>query len=152
LPIYAPDVARSEEEAQFVADIRRCDGLIIGSPGYHGSISGLMKNALDIIEETAKDQRPYLADRAVGCIVTAFGWQACGTTLVAMRSIVHALRAWPTPLGVALNSATPLFSEDGQLSEARAGAQVELLAEQVVEFAAMLRAHRSNARLFATEA
>lgn len=145
LPIYSVDGPRSQEERQFLDDIRRCDGLIIGSPGYHGSISGLMKNALDHIEETAKDERPYLADRAVGCIVTAFGWQACGTTLVAMRSIVHALRAWPTPLGLAFNTTTPLFTAAGGMAEGRAATQIELLAEQVVEFAAMLRVQRANA-------
>jgi FMN reductase len=151
LPIYAPDAARTAEELQFISDIRRCDGLIIGSPGYHGSISGLMKNALDLIEETAKDSRPYLADRAVGCIVIAQGWQASGTTLVAMRSIVHALRGWPTPLSVALNSATPLFNESGACLDERARAQVDLLAEQVMDFAAMLRRHKNSGRAYAED-
>ena len=63
-----------------------------------------IKNALDYAEDTAKDARPYLDGRAVGCIACAYGWQATDSTLIAMRSIVHALRGWPTPLGVAANT------------------------------------------------
>ena len=59
-----------------------------------------MKNAIDLLEDLRGDSRVYLDGRAVGCIVTAAGWQGCNTTLGAMRGIVHALRGWPTPLGV----------------------------------------------------
>ncbi len=58
-----------------------------------------MKNAIDLLEDLRGDSRVYLDGRAVGCIVTAAGWQGCNTTLGAMRGIVHALRGWPTPLG-----------------------------------------------------
>ena len=35
-----------------------------------------MKNALDYTEEMRDDALPYLADRSVGLVVTAYGWQA----------------------------------------------------------------------------
>jgi FMN reductase len=28
------------------------------------------------------------------------GWQACGVTLQSIRGIVHALKGWPTPVGI----------------------------------------------------
>ncbi len=83
------------------------------SPGYHGTVSGLVKNALDYIEDLRDDPRPYLDGRAVGCVATASGWQAAVTTLTSLRSIVHALRGWPTPLGAAVNSAQVEFTADG---------------------------------------
>ncbi|HEX4184045.1 MAG TPA: NADPH-dependent FMN reductase, partial [Caulobacteraceae bacterium] len=99
LPIYDPSTADSSAELGELLDtIRTADGVLIATPGYHGSVSGLIKNALDSLEGLSKDVRPYFEGRAVGCIVTADGWQACGTTLAALRTIIHALRGWPTPL------------------------------------------------------
>lgn len=102
-PIYGtakPGMA----ELAFIDALRRADGLVIASPGYHGSLSGMVKNALDHVEELRGDARPYLEGRAVGLIAAAAGWQAGGSTLQHLRSIVHALRGWPTPLGVVANS------------------------------------------------
>ena len=83
---------------EFVEAVRAADGLVIATPGYHGPVSGLIKNALDALDGLRDDERPYLEGRAVGCIVTADGWQACGTALASLRTIVHALRGWPTPV------------------------------------------------------
>lgn len=139
LPIYDPSTADSSGElAQLLEAVRGADGVLIATPGYHGSVSGLIKNALDSLEGLSKDPRPYFEHRAVGCIVTADGWQACGTTLAALRTIVHALRGWPTPLGVAFNpSAGALFDQAGELCEDRDARQIDMIAAQVVEFARM---------------
>jgi FMN reductase len=135
LPMYAPErPERSPEALAFVDAIRRADGLVVGTPGYHGSLSGLVKNALDYIEDLREDERPYLHGRAVGCVVSAAGWQATTTTMVAVRSIVHALRGWPTPFGMTLNSAEPIFDADGSPATAAIAGQFALVAEQVVSF------------------
>ena len=136
LPLYVPDrKERTEPERDYIETMRRCDGVIVGTPGYHGSLSGPVKNILDLLEDTARDERPYLEGRAFGCVVTAYGWQACGTTLVALRMIAHALRAWPTPFGAALNASTPLFETDGTCIDAKIERQLAVVASQVVEFA-----------------
>jgi FMN reductase len=46
----------------------------------------------------------------VGHIVTSAGRQGCETILGSMRSIPHALRAWPTRLGVTVNTANAELS------------------------------------------
>jgi hypothetical protein len=75
LPLYAPDrVERTEDEIAFVEAARGCDGIIVATPGYHGSLSGPIKNALDLLEDTSRDERTYLDGCAFGSIVTAFGW------------------------------------------------------------------------------
>jgi len=139
LPIYDPSLADSSPElGELLQAVRGADGVLIATPGYHGSVSGLIKNALDSLEGLSRDPRPYFEGRAVGCIVTADGWQACGTTLAALRTIVHALRGWPTPLGVAFNpSAGALFDQAGDLCEERDARQIDMIAAQVVEFARM---------------
>jgi FMN reductase len=139
LPIYDPSTAdASGELAELLEAVRTADGVLIATPGYHGSVSGLIKNALDSLEGLRDDVRPYFEGRAVGLIVTADGWQACGTTLAALRTTIHALRGWPTPLGVAFNpSAGPLFDQAGELCEERDARQIEMLSSQVVDFARM---------------
>lgn len=136
LPLYDPRATeRTEQEREFVDTVRQASALIIASPGYHGSISGVVKNALDLLEETAKDERPYLADMPVGLIATAYGWQATGSTIAALRSIVHALRGWPTPFAAAINSQVTKFDDDGGSSDAAVLDQLRLVGRQVARFA-----------------
>jgi FMN reductase len=115
--------------------VRQADGLILASPAYHGGVSGLVKNALDLLEDLGDDQRPYLHGRAVGCIATAAGWQASEGTLTALRTIVHALRGWPTPLGVTIKSTNDIFDTAGACIDTKVSNQLVAMAQQVVEFA-----------------
>jgi FMN reductase len=128
-----------EEAAKLLAAIRACDGVLIASPGWHGSVAGFVKNALDYLEETAKDSRPYLDGVSVGLIATAYGWQATTSTLATLRSITHALRGWPTPLGAGVNCAGGIFEGDTCLDE-KAAHQLETVGRQVVNFALLRRA------------
>jgi FMN reductase len=135
LPIYNPhEPFTGPEMMRFLETVSAADGVIVASPGYHGSISGVVKNALDCLEGLSKDRRPYFDGRAVGCIVSAGGGQAAGSTLAALRSIIHALRGWPTPFGATLGS-SGLFDESGAFADARDAWQVETVAKQVVDFA-----------------
>jgi FMN reductase len=136
LPVYSPQSPdRSADTHRFLRAVREADGVLVASPGYHGGVSGAVKNALDFLEDLREDERPYLDGRAVGCIVTARGWQACTTTLQSLRAIVHALRGWPTPLGATLNTAAGIFDDDGLCTDPAAALQVEVVAHQVARFA-----------------
>ncbi len=140
LPIYNPEQpTRNEDEAFMVDTVRKADALIIGTPGYHGSVAGLVKNAIDLLEETARDTRVYLDKMPVGLVVTAYGWQATGSTLGALRSIVHAMRGWPTPLGVAINSLEAKFDDKGICSQPKVNDQLAALADQLLWFLAPRR-------------
>ncbi|HEX3913491.1 MAG TPA: NADPH-dependent FMN reductase [Steroidobacteraceae bacterium] len=139
LPLYQPENTERSEGARFlVAELALADGIIIGSPGYHGSISGLVKNALDYAEDLRAQPRPYFSGRAVGCIATAGGWPGAINTLSALRDIVHALRGWPTPLGAAINSAESVFDEQGRCLVPRVGQVLDVMAEEVLNFARSL--------------
>ena len=141
LPMYSPETAeRSPEAMQLIDLLRRCDGLIIASPSYHGSVSGLVKNALDYAEDLSADQRVYFDGCPIGLIAVAAGWQGAGQTLAAMRAIAHSLRGWPTPLGAMLNSTMQLFDEAGDCLDPSAKAQIENVGRQVVQFLRMRRA------------
>lgn len=137
LPMYQPDNAeRTALATSLVAELAAADGIVIGSPGYHGSISGLVKNALDYAEDLRHDRRAYFSGRAVGCIATAGGWPAAVNTLNTLRDIVHALRGWPTPLGAAINSTESVFDAQGNCLIPRIGQVLDLMAGEVLSFAA----------------
>lgn len=138
--LYEPGRAVADDcMHRMLAALRTADGVIIASPGYHGGVSGALKNVLDYTEEMAKDGTPYLDGRAVGCLVSAAGWQAGGATLSALRSIVHALRGWPTPLGVLINSSEAVFGETGRLLSDDLARNLRIMTQQVLDFAAMRR-------------
>lgn len=137
LPMYGYGTPRTDKALALIDGLRRADGIVISSPGYHGTVSGLIKNALDYVEDMAKDERPYFEGRAVGLITVAAGWQATGTTLATLRSIVHALRGWPTPMAVTVNSVQPVFADDGSVSDATLRNQLDILAQQIVGFTRM---------------
>ncbi|ODR26582.1 NADPH-dependent FMN reductase [Mycolicibacterium porcinum] len=135
LPMYAPhSLERTPAALEFVSALRDADAVVVGSPGYHGAISGLVKNALDYIEDLREDPRVYLDNTPWGCISCAYGWQAAVGTLGQLRSIGHALRAWPTPLGVAINSADKICAETGELADGTVRGQLDMLATQLLNF------------------
>jgi FMN reductase len=139
LPMYRPATIGEPLPPlaqRLITEVRRADALVIASPGYHGGISGLVKNALDYLEELRGDPSPYLEGKAVGCIATGAGWQATMTTMTSLRNVVHALRGWPTPLGVAVNTTEATFGADDVCSIPAIHAQLRLVGQQAFQFAA----------------
>jgi FMN reductase len=137
LPHFAPEsTARTDEQRVLVDAVRRADGLVIGTPGYHGGISGLVKNAIDLLEDTRQDERVYFDNMPVGIVVSAAGWQALGQTLGAMRAVVAAMRGWATPIGVTVNTvAQTVFDGEGQIADAEINRAIEGQAAQIMRLA-----------------
>lgn len=136
LPLYDPEQPeRGAVARRLVEELRAADGVVVASPGYHGSVSGLVKNALDYIEDLRDDPRAYLAGLPFGIIATGAGHQAIGSTLSALRDIAHALRAWPTPLGAGVRTAGRLFDEHGECLDERVAFQLRTVGEEVVSLA-----------------
>lgn len=130
-PHYEPgNVEGHAAIGRYLEALRTADAVIVGSPGYHGTLSGLVKTALDYVEQLRGDERVYLDGVPVGLIATAGGWQAAVSTLQALRTIVHSLRGWPTPMGLAINTAEP-----GDAAAA-CRAQMEVMIDQIFDFLA----------------
>ncbi|MEO1406092.1 MAG: NAD(P)H-dependent oxidoreductase [Pseudomonadota bacterium] len=140
MPFYSTETDDRTEEAKTLVDaLRRADGVVIGSPGYHGGVSGLLKNALDYVEDLRCDDRPYLDGRAVGLIASAAGEQAAMTTLGMLRDITHALRGVPTPYGCVFNSADKSQQRLDDTAD-----KLKIVGEQVYTIAAALSALRGG--------
>ena len=61
LPIYDTETSdRTQQALALVEAIRRAHGLLVASPSYHGGVRGMIKNALDYIEDLAShDPRTF---------------------------------------------------------------------------------------------
>lgn len=141
LPIYDTENSERTEQAKaLVEGYAWADGLLVASPGYHGGISGMMKNALDYIEDLREADRVYLHGMAVGCIAVAYGWQATASTLHQLRQVAHAVRGWPTPLGCTVNASITKIDAEFHCNDYQAEQALETVGHQVVEFARMRRA------------
>jgi FMN reductase len=132
-PDWTPETGREMIEA-----VRKADGILLATPGYHGTVSGMVKNAIDYLEELSVDTRPYLEGRPVGLIVTAFGHQAANSSMTTLRTIAHALRGWPTPFGAALKVGPDSFDQNGDLLDGDSAAQLRLVGSQVAHAAGRL--------------
>ena len=135
LPHYAPErPERTDEAIELVEELRKADGVILGSSSYHGSVAGLIKNAIDYTQDMMKDERPYFSGRPVGCIATGAGWQGVVATLEHLRTIVHSLRGWVTPLGAAINTMEKQFTPEGEPIDEKVAFQLKTMADEILTF------------------
>jgi FMN reductase len=128
LPVYEPEIPRSEQP-QALLDllpiIQRADGFLIGSPTYHGTISGAVKNLLDAIDLFIDDERGTFAGRPVG--VVAYGGASAMNVLNALHHSARGMAGFVVPT-VLLVGKGQVTVDDGITNEAvrnRAAALVE---------------------------
>jgi NAD(P)H-dependent FMN reductase len=55
------DRARTDEVSRLVAALRDCDGVIVSSPAYHGTIFGLVKKTLSTMQRTCEQMRARIS-------------------------------------------------------------------------------------------
>lgn len=147
LPHYQPGQDERTGPARRLVDLfRRADGIVLCSPAYHGSISGLIKNAIDYTEDLRLDRRVYWDNCAIGCICCAGGWQGGAQVLASLRSVAHALRGWPTPFGAVLNTSLPVFNSEGEVIDSSVKQQLETVGSQVFQFASMMQTSTDRTR------
>lgn len=85
------------------------------TPLYHGSMTGMMKNALDWLEVTAQDEPAYLTNQFAGMICWADGGHALNG-ITAMENVAKSLRAWVLPFSIPAMQRL-LIDEHGMLSD-----------------------------------
>ncbi len=148
-PLYDPAEAQADlpSVGEYIEAVRACDGLIIASPVYHGGPSGLIKNAIDHLQPLATDRLPYLAQRPVCCIAAGGGMAGAVSTLSALKDVVHALRGWPTPLQVPINTSAGPFSADGACIDSKLSRTLDAAIDDLVAFVTAMRAHQTHSRL-----
>lgn len=134
LPMYQPDWEIDDyPEAQqpairhLLTSFRQADAFVWSTPTYHGTVSGVFKNAIDYCEYLCDDTPAYLQGRPIGLITINEQ-----VTFTAMAHIVYGLRGWLAPTQVLLTK--DHFSDDFQLTSDRVKARLERLVGELLSF------------------
>jgi len=122
--------------AWLLDEVRRADGIIICSPTYHGTISGAIKNVLDLLIFLGRDIPPYLAGKPVGLM--AYGGMTAMGVLHALTNCVRGLKGISMPTHVAVPEDS-IDRETVRISSGKIDARLDLMVEELVSFAAQLR-------------
>ena len=112
-------------------EIRESQAIIIGSPEYHGSLSGALKNMLDLmgIED--------FEGKIVGLVGVAGGHVGAINTLNTLRIICRNLHCWVLPQDVSIAQSAKTFNEDGSLNDPDVEGRLLDLGRQAVKFASL---------------
>ena len=114
------------------AAVAGADALLIGSPEYHGSVSGALKNALDLLGPEE------LRDKMVGLVATARGDAGAMNALNHLRHVARWMNAWVLPTQVSVPRAQERLPAEGEVDAATREA-LEKLGTEVVRYAHLLR-------------
>lgn len=105
--------------------IQTANGVLLATPEYHGTLSGVLKNALDLLEEQ------HLAGKVVGLIAIVGGAHSTNA-LNAMRLICRQLHSWVLPDQLVIPYSEENFNAQGELKDRELERKLEKLIEHLV--------------------
>ncbi|HEY9627823.1 MAG TPA: NADPH-dependent FMN reductase [Coleofasciculaceae cyanobacterium] len=108
------------------------DGVILVTPEYHGSLSGVLKNALDLMGFE------HFSGKVTG-LISVLGGQSNSNALNDMRTILRWIHAWTIPEQVAIAQAWKAFDQDGNLQDESLSKRLDALAQSLIENTQKLR-------------
>lgn len=113
------------------SDVRAADGIIIGTPEYHAGMSGVLKNALDLM---GFDE---FGGKMLGLIGVSGGTMGAVNALNSLRAVGRSVHAWVIPHQVAIPQAWKVFDEVGNLIDDEYRQRLLEVGRQVARFAYM---------------
>ena len=121
-----PDVNRLQNA------VKAADAIVLASPEYHGSVSGVLKNALDLMgfEE--------MAGKVTG-LISVLGGQANSNALNDLRLIMRWVNAWVIPEQIGIAQAWQAFDDDGKLLDEKLANRFDRFAQSLVDNTRKLR-------------
>ncbi len=137
LPLYDPD---ADEQPAAVREMDRllkeCDAVILTSPEYHGTISGVLKNALDYLSSEHFDGKAVLSVSAAGGAVGV-------SSLTHMQAIVRNLHGVNCPDWISIGGDQRKFGIDGEPENERMRLRVGHVLGNFVRLGELLQKEKS---------
>ena len=134
---YPDDVFRLRQE------VKQATGVILGTPEYHGSFSGVLKNALDLM---GFDE---FEGKMIGMVGVSGGRMGAFDAMNSLRNVGRALHAWVIPDQASVPEAWKVFTGDGKIGDPQVEERLKEVGRQVARFA---RLHKcENALEFLTK-
>ncbi|MDH6129703.1 NADPH-dependent FMN reductase [Kitasatospora sp. GP82] len=123
-PAEYRDPGQGSQTALLRDRLATASGFVLGTPVYHGSYSGLLKNALDHLLSDA------FAGRPVGLLANGGGPRGAAVACDQLCTVVRALGGWAVPTHV---STTTADFTHGQPSQDVLG-RIETMVDQMLLF------------------
>jgi NAD(P)H-dependent FMN reductase len=117
-------VTDAEELRETVAS---AESVLLGTPNYHGSYSGALKNALDYCG------REEFEETTVGLLEVAAG-AFPGSALIHLRTVSRTLRAWTLPTEVAIPDSQTVIGQN-RIDDPEIAERTARLGRELVEHA-----------------
>ena len=147
LPLYSAAI----EAGAFPADAERLkrvfaaqDGLLFVSPEYNGSVSPLLKNAIDWLSRPTDGEGPValsaFRNKVAGIMSASISPFGGLRGLMHLRQILSTVQMLVIPEQVLVPNAHAAFTEDGSLKEPLPASLVEMTAARLVAVAKALSA------------
>ncbi|GFE69848.1 NADPH-dependent FMN reductase [Chroococcus sp. FPU101] len=122
-----PDVAKMSQT------VKEADGLILATPEYHGSVSGVLKNALDLMgfeEFTGK----------VTGLISVLGGQSNSNALNDLRVIMRWVHAFVIPDQIAVGQVWKAFDLEGKIVDQKLSQRFDQFAQSLIDITQRLKA------------
>jgi len=139
LPIYDGDLESREGLPENARKLKQLfishQAILISSPEYNSSVSGVLKNAIDWVSRPAPGEAPLAGfeGKVAGLLSASPGALGGLRGLVQLRAILGNIRVLVLPDQVAVSRANEAFDAEGRLKDPKLQASVEKLAEKLVD-------------------
>jgi FMN reductase len=110
-------------------EVTRAQGIILGTPEYHGGFSGVLKNALDLMSPAE------IQGKMLGLVGVSGGRLGATNALTGLRTVGRALNAWVLPEQASIPEAHKAFSEEGRLNDPMLEGRLKDVGRKVARFA-----------------
>lgn len=108
--------------------VRAAQGILLGSPEYHNSFSGVLKNALDLMGSEE------FRGKIVGLLGVAGGSAGAVNTLGHLRVVVRGLGGWSLPVQISIPNVSSAFHRN-QIIDPGLQQRIEFFGKELVRFA-----------------
>jgi len=127
LPVYDGDAGNAGDAPALCERVRAADGIILGTPVYHGSYSSGLKTALDYCGFDEFEDKP------VGLLAVA-GGRLVSPALLHLHTVCCWLRAHSLPYQVAVPNVSDAI-RGGEIVDPEVASRAETLGEALTEHA-----------------
>jgi FMN reductase len=119
-------------------EVGAAHGIILGTPEYHGSFTGVLKNALDLMGFSEFE------GKMIGLVGVSGGAMGAMNALNSLRNVGRSLHAWVVPEQASIPGASHAFDDQGKLKDASLGNRVKEVGRQVARFSFLHTADKAQ--------
>ena len=119
-------------------EVGTASGLILGTPEYHGGLSGVLKNAMDLM---GFDE---FQGKMVGLVGVSGGALGASNALATLRTIGRALHAWVIPEQALVAEAWKQLDAEGKLKDPGLEKRLMEVGEQVARYTFLLHSDQAS--------